>query len=668
MERRRDSTRVGRHRKPGDHGARGGAGGAGAAKARPPLPPEARAELVEPRETTFMRFAGWGGEHNSNRLSGLGARAVLLDLSEFLLLLRNLSLLPGHVSVTDASGAFRDTCPDNKEKELRFTDYCECMQLLRERLGLDEEGNPVVQVREEEEIEVLPPMICTAVPMGVVDPSPPRVCWRDGCKATVQNGAVLSSPRRHPLFLCSHCRKAVYCSISCQRESWRSGHKEECLQHSVLKRGADDEASAVARRPPPAGTAPTHTPQQRRTVIHLQERRQAGDWRGGERMHREALETAARTKDSWPDGAMSIYNNLGICYQLAGQYERARLLHKQHLELAQSSGDRRGEGAANGNIGLCLDSLGHHEQALSFLEMSLAIAQEVGDKDAEGGCFGNLANVRESLAQNGKEMKEKLLAIAREAGENSMLGDLSKCSFSLGQFAQSIVLPRAEPFGSQASAPWEQDQLIQLVLLPEARAAAQGQASWEHNDMNIPQHGDGGASQLLPRRRPRAILAEAVEDGVRATQPRDVSLILAGAFRTGNRANAMPAADIRVRTGHKVAQRARKLRALALETPAAIRAAAAENSFRLGQLVVRVIGAEQLLAADSDGKSDPFVDIFVSNKQKGKQVRKTAVKPCTRWVPAARFDFARRLLYISLCVIVPGACCLHHPVKQACFL
>ena len=221
-------------------------------------------------------------------------------------------------------------------------------------------------------------------------------------------------------------------------------------------------------------------------------------------MQREALDTADKAKKMWPDGAMSIYNNLGICYQLAGQYQRAQWLHQQHLELAKAGGDRAGEGAASGNLANCLDSLGHYEQALAFHETSLQIAQEVGDKDAEGGCFGNLANVHESLGQSGEHMKQQLLAIAREAGEVSLFGDLSKCSFALGQYAQAIVLPRAVHFSGQEGP----SATGELVLLPEARSAAHGQGGWEQGDLNVSQRGDGGASQLLPRRRPRAILTE----------------------------------------------------------------------------------------------------------------------------------------------------------------
>ena len=122
-------------------------------------------------------------------------------------------------------------------------------------------------------------------------------------------------------------------------------------------------------------------------------------------------------------------------------------------------------------------------------------------------------------------------------------------------------------------------------------------------------------------------------------QPRDLSLILAGAFRTGNRPHAAPT-DIRISTCAKAAQRARKLRALSLD-PEHAASVAVENKFRLGRLVLRIISAARLLAADSHGTSDPFVDIFVSNKKKGKQVRKTGVQQCTRnpmWDEEFSFD------------------------------
>jgi CRP-like cAMP-binding protein len=112
---------------------------------RQPLTAVSRAELLNPSEETFLFFAGYGGEHS--RLSGLGERALLLDFSEFLQLLIKKDLLYNHVSMTDASLAFKHACNSlsAEEGQLKYPEYCECMLALRERMGLDEAGKPKYQ-------------------------------------------------------------------------------------------------------------------------------------------------------------------------------------------------------------------------------------------------------------------------------------------------------------------------------------------------------------------------------------------------------------------------------------------------------------------------------------------------------------------------------------------
>jgi predicted GIY-YIG superfamily endonuclease/CRP-like cAMP-binding protein len=112
-----------------------------------PLTQLSRAELLKPSEQTFLFFAGYGAEHS--RLSGLGERAVLLDFSEFLQLLTKKELLYEHVSITDASLCFKQACHslNAEEGQLKFPEYCECMRLLRARMGLDDSGNPKYLVR-----------------------------------------------------------------------------------------------------------------------------------------------------------------------------------------------------------------------------------------------------------------------------------------------------------------------------------------------------------------------------------------------------------------------------------------------------------------------------------------------------------------------------------------
>ena len=350
-------------------------------------------------------------------------------------------------------------------------------------------------------------------------------------------------------------------------------------------------------------------------------------------MQREVLEVAAKVEKTWPEGAMSVYNNLALCFQFAGQYQRALALHQRHLAITIKVRDRGGEGAASCNIGNCLDSLGQHESALEYHETSLVLAMEVADKDGEGGCCGNLANVKESLGQSGHEMREQLLSVAKEAGEKSMFGDLNKVSSSLGQYAQALALPRSDPVrtcgaGGRGQGPSlgnlsargghkYQNVPRELVLLAEARAAVAGQGVWEL--------GDVGGKKFA---RPRAMLSEVGAGDQRAMQPRDLSLILAGAFRKGYRSKPAPPEKKEGVGTQKAAQRAKKFRGLSLTGPSAV--ASTDSRYRLGKLIIRVLSCQDLLAADSNGTSDPFVDIFYSNIQKGKQTRKTSVKYKTR--------------------------------------
>jgi hypothetical protein len=329
---------------------------------------------------------------------------------------------------------------------------------------------------------------------------------------------------------------------------------------------------------------------------------------------------------------MSIYSNLGLLYQFAGQYDRALALHEQHLKVSKKFGDKAGEGAASGNIGNCLDSLGAYERSILFHEASLLIAEEVGDRNGEGACCGNLANVLESLGRSGEAMKDRLLVVAKEAGEANMFGDLNKCSFSLGQFAQAVVLPRVDQArvsggkidparahgGKDGGSGKDGAQRAprELVLLAGARVAVPGQEIYM------------GPHPL----RPRAILPEVGGGFERAMQPRDVSLILAGAIRTsarGDRANGAPVEDKECVRQRK-AQRPRKFEALRLEIldgfKGILKRVENEDKRLWGRLHLRIVRAENLLAADSDGLSDPYVLLFVSNKTKGNQNRKTSRK------------------------------------------
>ena len=68
-------------------------------------------------------------------------------------------------------------------------------------------------------------------------------------------------------------------------------------------------------------------------------------------------------------------SNLGILYQLLGEYDSALKLHKAHLQIAKDLGDRASQGRAYGNIGNAHSSLQQYDLAIRFHKQELAISK-----------------------------------------------------------------------------------------------------------------------------------------------------------------------------------------------------------------------------------------------------------------------------------------------------
>ncbi|MDB9512075.1 tetratricopeptide repeat protein, partial [Kamptonema animale CS-326] len=113
------------------------------------------------------------------------------------------------------------------------------------------------------------------------------------------------------------------------------------------------------------------------------------------------------------------YCGLGIAYDSLGDYRLAIEYHEKHLEIALETGDRNGEGRANGNLGNAYQSLGDYRRAIEYHEKHLEIAREIGDLGREGGAYGNLGIAYKSLGDYrlAIEYHEKLLQIAIEIGD-----------------------------------------------------------------------------------------------------------------------------------------------------------------------------------------------------------------------------------------------------------
>ena len=641
-------------------------------------------------EELFFKFSGDGTRYQTRHgvggrgLAGMFQRSHTMDFGEFLALLIHLKIVPrmhggaGHMTKTHAAAVFQtvnrvDEGGDANRRELDLKEYLAAMRSITEQLGRQpvfaalKHPCQLLFVEEAKSAPVDPPdMLESLKPVGpdievhqlkgsktdnklppLQVPSfclpagkGPKVCGREGCNNTRQSGAVLSSPRRHPLLVCLGCKTAVYCCKKCQSEAWESGHKDECQLLAINHKGQQGPrqrspaASVLAAKAARQAAAPVgYTAVQRRAVIYLQDRRELGDWRGALRVVDEVMQIARKVDSSWPQGAMSVYNNLGICFQLAQEYDKARGLHEQHFSIAKRLGEKVQQGVAAGNIGNCMDSMQEYDQARMWHETSLAIALEVADKDAEGGCYGNLSNVHQALREPalGIEMKEKMLRVAKASGEISLFGDLNHCAFALGQYAQAITLPRQEPrqkqsksrSGKSARGPRVRLKMPRdLILLTGLRASAPGQGLGGAGMLSQPWAEDEGNMNMKPPPTsvrtvlwPRAFLADVSGDPKRTCQPRDLSLVLAAAFRSEAYRTQQEPCN-RMKGKHDSMQRERKFWALGLNGGPK---AHSTDKNRLGKLVLRVVRAEKLLGADADGASDPFCQVCVVNKTRGKQ-------------------------------------------------
>ena len=93
----------------------------------------------------------------------------------------------------------------------------------------------------------------------------------------------------------------------------------------------------------------------------------------------------------------SLLSNLGVVAEYDGDYELARSLNEQALELRVEIGDRRAIGVSVTNLGMIASLQGRHEDARIQFEEAIRLHREVGDPPAVAMCDNNLGNAYRDL-------------------------------------------------------------------------------------------------------------------------------------------------------------------------------------------------------------------------------------------------------------------------------
>jgi tetratricopeptide (TPR) repeat protein len=151
-------------------------------------------------------------------------------------------------------------------------------------------------------------------------------------------------------------------------------------------------------------------------------------------------------------------NNIGSVYKTLGQYDRALEYFERSLQVKRKIGDVKNEADTINTIGEVYRSLGQYTKALEYCEKSLQMSKKIRDRGGEAGSLGNIGNVYLELGQYSKaidyydqclKIEKKLGDVRGEAGTHNNLG---KVYSHLGQYTVAIesyeeALQREKKFG-----------------------------------------------------------------------------------------------------------------------------------------------------------------------------------------------------------------------------
>jgi LytS/YehU family sensor histidine kinase len=118
-----------------------------------------------------------------------------------------------------------------------------------------------------------------------------------------------------------------------------------------------------------------------------------------------------------------VLNNIGLVYELQGDYQKSLDFLKQALAIQETLGYRRTIAISNANIALIYSSLKDYEQSLIFHQRTLSIFQEIEDKANEAQATLNVASTYMQMGEPAKSYPYiiKATAMAEEVNSKTTL-------------------------------------------------------------------------------------------------------------------------------------------------------------------------------------------------------------------------------------------------------
>ena len=130
-----------------------------------------------------------------------------------------------------------------------------------------------------------------------------------------------------------------------------------------------------------------------------------------------------------------LLHNLAVVYQEQGDYEAARHLYEQSLDINRRLGHKAGEASSLHNLGALAQAQGDYAAARRYYQQSLEIAQTLGDRAGVSRSLhqlGNIAYLQGDYAV-ARQLYEESLAIKEELGDQQ---GIASTLDQLGRLAQ----------------------------------------------------------------------------------------------------------------------------------------------------------------------------------------------------------------------------------------
>ena len=142
-----------------------------------------------------------------------------------------------------------------------------------------------------------------------------------------------------------------------------------------------------------------------------------GDYEIARNLYTESLQIRSELGDKW--GIAYLLNNLGSIAYSQGDYNEARQLNIESLQIKRKLGDKQGIASSLNNLGIIARERGDYDEAKQLYTESLRIRRELGDKRSIAQSLNNLGNIAygQGDCNDARQLFTESLQIQRELGD-----------------------------------------------------------------------------------------------------------------------------------------------------------------------------------------------------------------------------------------------------------